>query len=84
MRKRLGSPGSTAARRPKRLRAAQPAADRASFAEELAAAVTGLVAKYHDETVTTGRDHRVVVAVHPRVKARKAAAPMTESQEQES
>jgi DNA-binding transcriptional ArsR family regulator len=41
------------------------AADRAAFAEELAAAVTGLVAKYHDETAEKGRVHRVVVAVHP-------------------
>ncbi len=41
------------------------AADRAAFAEELASAVTGLVAKYHDENSTDGRAHRVVVAVHP-------------------
>ncbi|MBY8847721.1 helix-turn-helix domain-containing protein [Saccharothrix longispora] len=41
------------------------AADRAAFAEELAVAVTGLVAKYHDERAEGGRAHRVVVAVHP-------------------
>jgi DNA-binding transcriptional ArsR family regulator len=41
------------------------AADRAAFAEDLAAAVTTLVAKYHDETAETGRDHRLIVAVHP-------------------
>ncbi len=41
------------------------AADRAAFAEELAAAVSTLVGKYHDETSPTGRDHRVIVAVHP-------------------
>ena len=44
------------------------AADRAAFAEELASAVTSLVAKYHDETAERGRDHRVIVAVHPSVK----------------
>ncbi|WP_367132687.1 ArsR/SmtB family transcription factor [Saccharothrix sp. HUAS TT1] len=43
------------------------AADRAAFAEELAAAVTGLVAKYHHETAPGGRAHRVVVAVHPSI-----------------
>ncbi|MEU5694865.1 helix-turn-helix domain-containing protein [Actinosynnema sp. NPDC020468] len=41
------------------------AGDRARFAEELAGAVTALVAKYHDETAEGGRPHRVVVAVHP-------------------
>jgi len=44
------------------------AADRAAFAEELAAAVTSLIGKYHDEHATRGRDHRVIVAVHPSVK----------------
>jgi hypothetical protein len=43
------------------------AADRAAFAEELTAAVTTLVGKYHDETAEKGRHHRVVVAVHPSV-----------------
>jgi DNA-binding transcriptional ArsR family regulator len=41
------------------------AADRAAFAEDLAAAVTTLVAKYHDETAEAGRGHRLIVAVHP-------------------
>ncbi|PRX46533.1 helix-turn-helix protein [Prauserella shujinwangii] len=41
------------------------AGDRAAFAEELASAVASLVAKYHDETAVAGRDHRLVVAVHP-------------------
>jgi len=44
------------------------AADRAAFAEELAVAVTSLVSKYHDETAPRGRDHRVIVAVHPSLK----------------
>ena len=43
------------------------AADRAAFAEELATAVTTLVAKYHDESAAGGRAHRVVVAVHPSI-----------------
>lgn len=41
------------------------AADRSAFAEELAAATTQLIAKYHDESAAAGRSHRVVVAVHP-------------------
>lgn len=45
------------------------AADRAAFAEELTGVVAALVAKYHDETAEGGRDHRLVVAVHPSVKA---------------
>jgi DNA-binding transcriptional ArsR family regulator len=44
------------------------AADRAAFAQELASAVTALVGKYHHEGAEGGRDHRVVVAVHPAVK----------------
>jgi DNA-binding transcriptional ArsR family regulator len=43
------------------------AADRAAFAEELSAAVTALVSKYHDEKAPGGRSHRVVVAVHPTI-----------------
>jgi len=52
------------------------AADRAAFTGELAAAVTSLVAKYHDEQAPRGRNHRIVVAVHPSV-----ATPVTESKE---
>lgn len=44
------------------------AADRAAFAEELAGAVTALIAKYHDEHADGGRAHRVLVAVHPSLK----------------
>jgi DNA-binding transcriptional ArsR family regulator len=44
------------------------AADRAAFARELAAAVTALVGRYHDETAAGGREHRVIVAVHPSVR----------------
>jgi DNA-binding transcriptional ArsR family regulator len=41
------------------------AADRAAFAEDLAAAVTTLISRYHDETAEGGRTHRLIVAVHP-------------------
>jgi DNA-binding transcriptional ArsR family regulator len=44
------------------------AADRAAFAAELSDAVTALVSKYHDESAEGGRDHRLVVAIHPSVK----------------
>ncbi|WP_433049242.1 ArsR/SmtB family transcription factor [Dactylosporangium sp. CS-033363] len=41
------------------------AADRAAFAQELTAAVTALVSRYHDEAAPGGREHRVIVAIHP-------------------
>lgn len=43
-------------------------ADRAAFAEELATTVTRLIGKYHDDQARGGRDHRVLVAVHPTLK----------------
>src|SRR3954449_8690106 len=43
------------------------AKDRAAFAVELADAVNGLVAKYHDEAAPGGRPHRFVVALHPTI-----------------
>jgi DNA-binding transcriptional ArsR family regulator len=42
------------------------AGDRAAFAGELADAVTSLVVKYHDQDAQGGRDHRLMVAMHPR------------------
>lgn len=48
------------------------AADRAAFAGELMQAVTSLVARYHDEHAGCGREHHVVVAVHPAVTAAEA------------
>ncbi|MFD5117506.1 ArsR/SmtB family transcription factor [Streptomyces sp. NPDC058391] len=44
------------------------AADRAAFVEELTRGVGALIAKYHDEHAEGGRDHRIVVALHPTVK----------------
>ena len=46
------------------VRFASPAA-RAAFTRELSAAVTGLIARYHDESAEDGRDHRLVVLAHP-------------------
>jgi DNA-binding transcriptional ArsR family regulator len=51
------------------------AADRAAFTEELAAAVTSLVARYHDERAPRGRRHRLVVALHPSVGGPAATEP---------
>jgi len=44
------------------------AADRAAFAAELTTAITALVGRYHDENAPGGRDHRVVLAIHPSLK----------------
>ena len=41
------------------------AAERAAFTDDLAGAVTALVARYHDEHAPGGRAHRLVVAAHP-------------------
>jgi DNA-binding transcriptional ArsR family regulator len=43
------------------------AAQRAAFAEELTGAVADLVARYSDPTAPRGRDHRLVVALHPSI-----------------
>ncbi|MGP3950039.1 ArsR/SmtB family transcription factor [Streptomyces sp. 7N604] len=57
------------------------AADRAAFVEELTRGVGALIAKYHDETAEGGRDHRIVVAVHPTVKPRTTNATATTTTE---
>jgi hypothetical protein len=44
------------------------AADRAAFAERLASTVSALIAEYHEASTPTGRDHRIVVAIHPAVR----------------
>jgi DNA-binding transcriptional ArsR family regulator len=38
---------------------------RVAFARDLAAAVTGIVARYHDEQAPGGRAHRLVVGAYP-------------------
>ncbi len=50
------------------------AESRAAFAEELAAAVARLSAKYHDERAPDGRRFRLLAAVHPAAEL-NAAAP---------
>jgi DNA-binding transcriptional ArsR family regulator len=55
------------------------AADRAAFAEELNRTVTALIGKYHDESAEGGRDHRVIVAVHPSVKSETQTTESKES-----
>jgi DNA-binding transcriptional ArsR family regulator len=55
------------------------AADRAAFAEELTQAVTALVSRYHDEHAPRGRDHRLVVGLHPIPTARPDEADAPDS-----
>ena len=47
------------------------AAERAAFADDLAAAVRTLAARYHDEAAPGGRWYRVVALSHPRPTERK-------------
>jgi len=51
------------------------AADRSAFAEELSVAVAALVAKYHDGDAPAGREHRLIVAIHPTVPPAPATLP---------
>jgi DNA-binding transcriptional ArsR family regulator len=53
------------------------AADRAAFTSELVQAVTSLVARYHDEQAEGGREHHLVIAVHPSVTAAPHAETST-------
>jgi DNA-binding transcriptional ArsR family regulator len=41
------------------------AEDRAAFSNELTAAVTSLVARYHDESAPGGRRHRLLIGAYP-------------------
>jgi DNA-binding transcriptional ArsR family regulator len=50
------------------------AKDRAAFAVDLADAVNGLVARYHDQSAPNGRAHRFVVALHPTISDTKETA----------
>ena len=61
------------------------AADRAAFTRDLAEAVTTLAARYHDESATGGRWHRLLVAAYPRPEpARPTAEPRTEDPTEEN
>ncbi|MFD4573042.1 ArsR/SmtB family transcription factor [Streptomyces sp. NPDC058417] len=50
------------------------AAERAAFVSELTAGVSALIRKYDAPGAEHGRDHRIVVAVHPKVKGHPQAA----------
>ncbi|MEU2772005.1 winged helix-turn-helix domain-containing protein [Streptomyces sp. NPDC007162] len=50
------------------------AADRAAFVQELTAGVSALIRKYDAPDAAGGRDHRIVVAVHPTLKEPPASA----------
>ena len=41
------------------------AAERAAFSNELTTSIASLVSRYHDESASGGRWHRLVVAAHP-------------------
>jgi hypothetical protein len=57
------------------------AGERAAFATELADAVAQLAAKYHDESASAGRNHHLVIALHPSVSpaVRTPAQPPAET-----
>ncbi len=40
-------------------------AERAAFTAELTEAITGIVARYHDEAAPGGRAHRLILVAHP-------------------
>ena len=42
------------------------ATDRAAFTAELGDAITTLASRYHDESASDGRWHRLIIAAHPR------------------
>lgn len=48
------------------------ARSRAAFSAELGTAMADLVAKYHDGTAPKGRQHRVLVALHPKPKEKQS------------
>ncbi len=53
------------------------ASARARFAAELAQLTADLVSRYHDETATGGRRHRLVLALHPHVGKVTATEALT-------
>lgn len=59
------------------------AAERAAFVEELALGVSALIARYHDPDAESGRPHRVVVALHPTVKAAPDALVVAAAKDRE-
>lgn len=59
------------------------AADRAAFVQELTAGVSALVRKYDAPDAEEGRDHRIVVALHPTVKDQPTPPTPSSRSEQE-
>ncbi|MGV9250225.1 ArsR/SmtB family transcription factor [Streptomyces sp. NPDC003697] len=51
------------------------AVDRAAFVRELTSGVAALISKYDAPEAGNGRDHRIVVALHPTVKEHAAPQP---------
>ncbi len=51
------------------------AAERAAFGDELARAVTALVARYHDVSAPGGRSQRLIVVAHPLPAASQGKEP---------
>lgn len=51
------------------------AADRAEFTAELGDAITTLVSRYHDESTSGGRWHRLIIAAHPRPGRESSSRP---------
>jgi DNA-binding transcriptional ArsR family regulator len=51
------------------------AADRAAFSSDLTKALTTLVARYHDESASGGRAHRLVIVAHPLPRKLHALEP---------
>jgi DNA-binding transcriptional ArsR family regulator len=51
------------------------ARDRAAFAVELAEVVNEMVGRYHDEHAPGGREHRFVVALHPKITKEPSHEP---------
>ncbi|MGW2912609.1 ArsR/SmtB family transcription factor [Streptomyces asoensis] len=58
------------------------AADRAAFIQELTAGVGALIRKYDAPDAEGGRDHRIVVAVHPTPKSPPPAQAQRQTQAQ--
>ncbi|WP_020121447.1 winged helix-turn-helix domain-containing protein [Streptomyces canus] len=54
------------------------AAERAAFIQEMTAGVTALIRKYDAPDTEGGRDHRIVLAVHPTLKETEPAPTQTE------
>ncbi|MFD8573562.1 ArsR/SmtB family transcription factor [Streptomyces sp. NPDC059639] len=56
------------------------AADRAAFVAELTQGVEGLIRKYHAAEAADGRDHRLVIALHPKVRDEEPRLPTSDQE----